>query len=401
MKTPILSVLLALSPALAQAQPLSPDAAAVVSANTAFALNLYGELRAADGNLFFSPYSLSTALAMAAAGARGETAGQMARVLQFTAIPPGRLPAAFGALRDRTEAVPGGSVRLDIANALWPQKGYPFLEDYLELLRQDYGAAAVPLDFRADPPAACRSINQWVQKQTRGKITNLVSPGSIDSQTRLLLVNAIYFLGNWASPFKSRSTSSGTFHSPGGREVYCRMMGQTGTFAYAETPDLQVAELPYEGNDVTMLIVLPKAADGIGALEGSLSPARLAEWLSSLKPQRIDVQLPKFTQTGTLSLADTLRRMGMDLPFSPQADFSGMDGRTDSLRISAVLHKAYVRVDEKGTEAAAATAVVMTLGAVMERPCPLFRADHPFLFLIRQRSTGSILFMGRVTEPKA
>ncbi len=400
MKTPLLPLLLGLSPLLAPAQPLPPEANAVVAANTAFALNLYSDLRSADGNLFFSPYSISTALAMTCAGARGETAGQMARVLQLPQIPAAGLHAAFGTLRDRINSVPGGSVRLTVANALWPQKGYPFLKDYLSLLKKDYGAAVVPLDFRTAPAAAARTINQWVVEQTQGRIANLVSPDSLDAQTRLLLVNAIYFLGDWASPFKAMSTSSDTFHGPDNREINCRMMNQTATFAYAETPELQVAELPYKGNDVSMVILLPRATDGIGALEGGLSPEKLARWISSLREQRIDVELPRFTQTGTLSLADLLKRMGMDLAFGPQADFSGMDGHTASLRISAVLHKAYVRVDEKGTEAAAATAVVMTLAAIMESPCPVFRADHPFLFLIRQKSTGSILFMGRVVEPK-
>jgi serpin B len=377
----------------------SPDTKEVVAGNTAFALNLYGKLRTTDGNLFFSPYSISAALAMTYGGARGQTAEQMARVLQFTMVPTNKLHSAFGALKAGIDSVQRrGTVQLNTANALWPQKGYPFLDDYLDLLKKHYGASITPLDYQGNKEAACRTINHWVEEQTQRKITDLIRPEALNSQTRLVLVNAIYFKGKWASPFKPQVTTEDVFHPTATKEVKCQMMHQRGDFAYAETPDLQILELPYAGGDLSMIVFLPRKTDGIGTLESNLRSARLVEWMGGLKREELSVELPRFKQTSQFSLADSLKNMGMALAFENGADFSGMDGRKNGLFIGAVEHKAYVEVNEEGTEAAAATATTMMDTAAFVRVRE-FRADHPFIFLIVDKNTGSVLFMGRVMEP--
>ena len=385
----------------ARAESLPPDTLDLATRNTAFALNLYGELKSSGDNLFFSPYSISTALAMTYGGARGETASQMAGALQLAGLPASRVHAAFGGLRTVMDSISDrGNVRLSVANAIWPQKGFPFLKDYLGLLKQDYGSTITPLDYAADPAASAQVINEWVDGQTQHKITGLIGPKSLNPNTRLLLVNAIYFMGHWSSPFKAEDTFLGTFHLSASRDVKHQMMHQTANFAYAETPDLKIVELPYDGAEISMVVLLPRSVDGIRDLENSLNTGRLAGWIGSLQETRISLQLPKFTQTTTFSLTSTLKEMGMPLAFDPKADFSGMDGPLGGLFISDVVHKAYVRVDEAGTEAAAATAVEMEFAMMRQDPIPEFTADHPFLFLLRQRSTGTILFMGRVMEPK-
>ncbi len=380
------------------------DVQKVVTGNTAFALNLYSELKTTGGNLFFSPYSLSMALAMTYGGARGQTAEQMARVLQFPTLPNNKLHAAFGALKARMDSIQkGGTVQLNIANALWPQKGYPFLNKYLNLLKSQYGGSVTPLDYKENKEAACQAINHWVEEQTQHKITDLIQPGSLNSLTRLVLANAIYFKGQWATPFNPNATVKDTFHQTVIKDVPCQMMKKQETFAYTETPDLQIVELPYAGKELSMVILLPRTVDGIGTLENSLSAKKLTEWFGSLKKKTVMVHLPKFLQTSTFNLAEILEKMGMTLAFDNKADFSGMNGHTNDLFIGVVRHKAYVDINEKGTEAAAATAITMRMSARLgerEVPIPVFRADHPFIFLIVDKNTSSILFMGRVNEPK-
>jgi serpin B len=305
----------------------------------------------------------------------------------------------------------GGTVQLNIANSLWPQKNYPFhqigrysvpstfLDSYLDLCKKYYGVTITPVDYKGNKEAACQTINQWVEEQTQRKITDLIRPEALNSQTRLMLVNAIYFKGRWSSQFQPGATSEEVFHVTPRQDAKCQMMFQQKTFEYAETTDLQMLKLPYVSNDLFMLILLPKKTDGIGALENNLSAEKLTEWIGSLKDQEVEVQLPKFTQTSTFSLAETLKNLGMTLAFEDKADFSGMDGHTHWLFISAVAHKAYVDVNEGGTEAAAATAVEMEAGAEAPREVPVFQADHPFIFLIMDKNTGSLLFMGRVITP--
>lgn len=384
----------------------------VVAGNTEFAIDLYDQLRTREGNLCFSPYSISTALAMTYAGARGETAEQMAHTLHFN-LPPDRLHPAFAALAADFRAVrKKGRVQLAEANSLWPQKGFPFLSDYLALCRRYYGVSIKPVDYIWHTEAARRRINNWVKARTDRKIVELLKPGMLDRSNRLVLVNAIYFKGNWASQFEAKLTKNKPFYVSPEKTVIAPLMRQTGDFKYAEFPDLgstnmrtvfssishlQVLELPYAGNDLSMVVLLPREADGLDHLEKELTAQKLATWLGSLHSQKVEVFLPKFRISSEFSLAKTLAAMGMpDAFIYPRADFSGMDGRED-LYISAVAHQAYVEVNEKGAEAVAATAVMIGVGAAPPR-IAVFRADHPFLFLIRDNRNGSILFLGRVTD---
>ncbi|MBI5032889.1 MAG: serpin family protein [Chloroflexi bacterium] len=367
-----------------------------VSENTEFALELYQKLRTSTGNLFFSPYSISMALAMTYAGARGNTETQMAQALHFP-LDQEQLYSSFAALRARLDQVElTNHVQLRIVNSLFPGKRYTFLDEFLVLTKQFYGAVITPLDY-GNPEAARQAINAWVEEKTEGKIKDLISPGILNPLTQLVLVNAIYFKGNWANPFYENITSDAPFWVTADSQVNARMMSQKDEFQYAEYTSLQILELPYAGNGLSMIVLLPKEIDGLEKLEESLTPEILDRWINNLRKREIIVYLPKFAITFPFRLDDTLQAMGMIDAFDmDKADFSGMDG-SQELYIGAVLHKAFVAVDEKCTEAAAATAVVMQLRA-MTLP-PTFRADHPFVFFIRENSTGSILFLGRMVQP--
>ena len=399
MKT--LFVLFAVSSLVVSTYGLSPDTkTTLVRGNSAFACELYAQLRSQEGNLFLSPYSISSALAMTYGGARGETAAQMAKALHF-GLPQEGVPPAFAGLQSRLDAVQTkGKVKLSIANSLWPQKKFAFLPGYLDLCRKHYGATITPLDYVNAPGPARKTINDWVEDKTNKKITDLIAPGVLDAMTRLVLVNAIYFKGDWANPFKAALTKPAPFHVTAAKTVDAPLMQQKKEFRYGETPNLQVLELPYTGNDLSMIVLLPRKTDGITVLEEFLTPEAITKWSEGLDRREVEVFLPKFKMTSQFSLGDKLAALGMTDAFTGKADFSGMDGQRD-LYISAVIHKAFVDVNEEGTEAAAATAVVMRAMAMMLEPppTPVFRADHPFLFLIRDNHTGSILFLGRVTDP--
>jgi serpin B len=377
---------------------------AVVAGNTRFALDLYARLRDAQGNRFFSPYSISTALAMTAAGARGETARQMAATLHLP-NDPAQAHAGFAALIARVNGAGLPQPRPDTlvtANALWLQSGEAFLPAFLEIVSTRYAASLNPLDFAADPEAARKTINAWVEVQTLDKIRDLIGPGVLDRKTSVVLTNAIYFKGAWQSPFREAQTrKDAPFHAPGGRDVPVPMMAQTGSFGYLDGGSFQALELPYQGNGRAMVVLLPKTSDGLGALEASLTEANLAAWIKGLAPRRVSVELPRFKLSEGFELRDILVALGMADAFAPdRADFSGVTGRRDH-SLSAVIHKAFVDVNEAGTEAAAATAVVMSRMSAAIMPDPIsFRADHPFLALIRDRTTGSVLFLGRVLDPK-
>ncbi len=377
------------------------DQKAAVDGNNAFAVALYGQLRNGSGNLFFSPESISTALAMAYAGARGETASHMAKTLHFT-LPPEQLHPAMGALLKELNGT-HDAYQLSVANALWAQHGYNFLDDYLNLLKNDYGAGLNQVDFKGATEAARQTINQWVEEKTQDKIKDLLQPGSLRPDTRLVLTNAIYFKGDWETQFDKAQTKNEDFHLSQGQTVTAPLMHREGGFNYFDGGTFQALAIPYKSKELSMIVFLPKDPGGLGELEQSLTAGNMQQWLRRLAPvSKVIVTLPKFKMTREFELGATLGAMGMPQAFSSSANFSGMTGHRD-FAISAVIHKAYVDVNEEGTEAAAATAVTMRAMAMRPagQPPPVFRADHPFVFVIRDNGSESILFMGRVMDPRA
>lgn len=368
-----------------------------VEANTRFALDLYGKIRSSgEENLFFSPYSLFTTLAMIYEGARGDTRSQIGEVLHF-------LPddaddrAAFAALHKLFLQIDKkGMVQLQSANALWPGEDCTLEKEFLKQIKKEYGGKVSGVDF-SDPEAARNLINDWVEKNTAGKITDLIGPGVLDQLTRLVLTNAIYFYGQWQNPFDPDRTVDAAFKPASGEPVNVPMMNIKHSFGYGESADVQLLELPYAGNDLAMLVVLPTQIDGLAQLEEHLDAETLKQWSSLLSITEVQVVLPRFEIHCPLRLDEMLRSLGMLDAFNDRADFSGISSHLE-LYVGAILHKAFLSVKEEGTEAAAATAVVMQTKSLPLLPLT-FRADHPFLFLIREQSSGSILFMGRVTNP--
>jgi len=380
------------------------DLSALVEGNSAFAFDLYRFLveEAGTDNLFYSPYSISLALAMTYAGAQGETEEQMAEALRF-ALSQEQLHRAFNGLDqelarrgEEAEGKDKEGFRLNIANAIWGQKDYEFLEAFLDVLAENYGAGLRVLDFVGAPEESRVTINDWVSEETEGKIENLIPQGGIDSLTRLVLTNAIYFNAAWAHPFDEEATTERPFTLLDGREISTPMMRQDESFGYAEGEDYQAVELPYDGGEMSMVIVLPNEGD-FRAFEGSLDAAQVQAAIEQLDSRPVILTMPKFEFDARFGLKEALVALGMPQAFSDAADFSGMTGDND-LFISDVLHKAFVSVDEEGTEAAAATAVVMKLAAVADEPVEV-TLDRPFLFLIRDIQTGAVLFVGRVVDP--
>jgi len=392
----------------------------VVAGNTTFALNLYSQLATNSGNLFFSPYSISTCLAMLYAGASGNTEQQMSQVLGFGTNQQ-QFASLFGELQAELEAdQQTNAIELNLANALWTQEGYPFLPAFLQTATNQYKANVNQADFVTEASEVTDEINNWVAQETQNKIQNIVPVGLINADTRFVLANAIYFLGVWTTSFEETNTTTQPFHLSGTTFVEAPLMhqpflvedgnGNPITFNYMDnwwwnesggytipTNGYQALELPYGNNQLSMVILLPSQVDGLGQLEGQLTPSFLSNVLLQMVAQQVEIFLPRFTLESTFDLANTLAAMGMPDAFTPGvADFSGIDGNRD-LCISFVLHKAWGQVNEAGTQAAAATVVVGTGGAL--RPRPVFRADHPFLFLIRDTQTGSVLFLGRLTNP--
>ncbi len=388
------------------------DLSELVEGNTAFAFDLYRFFAGQQegDNLFYSPYSISLALAMTYAGAESETEEQMADALRFI-LPQDRLHPAFNGLdqelAQRGEGAEGENqgdeekskgFRLNIANAIWGQKDYAFLDTFLDVLAENYGAGLRVLDFVDAPEESRMTINGWISEETEGKIENLIPQGAIDRMTRLVLTNAIYFNAAWAHPFREEATKDGPFTLLDGGEVMVPMMRQTESLGYAEGGGYQAVELPYDGGEMSMVIVLP-GRDNFEPFEESLDGEQVEAIVEGLKYRQVAVTMPTFEFDSRFSLNQALAEMGMPEAFSEGADFSGMTGRKD-LFISDVVHKAFVSVDEEGTEAAAATAVVMKLSAMPEEPVEV-TIDHPFLFLIRDIETGAILFVGRVLDPSA
>jgi len=380
------------------------DMTTLVSGNSALAFDLYQALRDEEGNLFYSPYSISQALAMTYAGARGETAQQIANTLHFV-LSPNALHPAFNSLdielSQRGEGAEGTDdegFRLNIVNAIWGQDGYEFLSEFLDVLAENYGAGLRLLDFVNTPEESRITINNWVSDQTEGRIEDLIPQGVIDTLTRLVLTNAIYFNAAWQYPFDEDMTADGTFYLLDGGEVIVPMMNQTESFGYVEGDGYQAVELLYDGNELSMVILLPQAGH-FEAFEGSLDAQQVDGIIGRLEPGQVALTMPKFEFESDFGLKEILATMGMPVAFSEDADFSGMTGNRD-LFIADVIHKAFVSVDEAGTEAAAATAVVMGLTAVPEVPVEV-TVERPFIFLIRDIGTGTILFVGRIVNPGA
>jgi serpin B len=319
-----------------------PDVAAVVKGNNQFAFDLYAQLRKQDGNLFFAPNSISTALAMTYAGARGDTADEMAKALHFT-LPPDQLHPAFAALlKEQNGEGKKRGYQLSVANALWGQKGEGFKDDFLKLTRDNYGAGLREVDFKDAAEAARQEINAWVEKQTHDKIKDLLKPGVVNPLTRLVLTNAIYFKGDWDSQFKKDRTRDEAFDDGGGEKLKVPMMHQTAKFKYYDAGTLQVLEMPYAGKELSMVVLLPKKVNGLADLEKSLTADKLAGWLGQGREQEVVVSLPKFKTTAEYSLNAPLEALGMKKAFQmPGANFSGMNGKED-LYITAVVHKAFV-----------------------------------------------------------
>jgi serpin B len=386
--------------------PVSENSRKVVQANNQFALDLYSRLvndpEQAGENVFFSPWSISTALAITYEGARGGTADEIQSVFHFPADEMVRRTGYYEILSGLNRG--GSGYTLRTANALWAEKTYPLLPAYISTARNTYSASVSNLDFVNNPEASRETINRWVADQTANKIQDLLPPGSIDPLTPLVITNAIYFKGTWDKQFTKNNTVEDTFRVSPSQTVPVQMMRRTDAAAkywYAETDTLQVLGMPYahkDGKELSMLVILPRD-DNLQAAEISLTPQKVSELQQALVYKRVMVYFPKFRLETDYRLSDTLAEMGMPTAFTERADFSGMDG-TGGMWIDDVFHKAFVDVNEEGTEAAAATAVSMTLSMEMDfEPIPVFRADHPFIFLIQDDDTGNILFMGRVVNP--
>jgi serpin B len=399
----LLLYLTGLTIAGARAEGMPPS---LVESNGAFACDLFEAVRGREGNLFLSPYSISVALAMVRAGGGGETLSQMDAVLHLSREDAAqghrdlarRLEPPLVPESGQQEAQPIPAYQLSIANALWGQEGLAFREPFLAALEDDYGAPLARVDF-GKPGEARDRINAWVEAQTKSRIREIIPEGEPPPDARLALANAIYLKASWENPFKAGRTAEAPFTTSGGVEVTARYMRQTETLRYAGTDEVQVLSLPYRDGRLSMVILLPRRSDDLQALEARLRPEQLARWLSSLRPVHVHVALPRFEFEDSFDLTGTLAEMGMPDAFDPErADFSEMS--EVRLFISLVLHRAFVSVDEEGTEAAAATAVSMTRAGVPSEPAVEFQADHPFLFFIQHGETGAILFLGRFADPK-
>ncbi|HYW48574.1 MAG TPA: serpin family protein [Bryobacteraceae bacterium] len=385
--------------ALLSSAALGSGETAVVAGMNRFAVASYQKLARGQGNLIFSPFNIASSLSMALAGARGDTAAGMAKALQQV-YPDAAYNTGLAALGEElAKAGNAGGNQLLTANNLWVQAGLPLLPEFRRTMEDIFRAPFTPVDFRGAGEAARRQINGWTEEHTRNRIQNLFGPDSLTPDTRMVLTSAIYFLGKWESAFRPANTHPDAFKLDGGGSVQAPLMNQTATFGYRETPAVQILEMRYGGTPLAFDILLPPQQIGLEGLERSLTPENVAAWLQPLETRPVEVYVPKFRAESDLALRKPLSEMGMAEAFSPSADFSGIDDRRD-LCLSAVVHKAFVEVDEIGTEAAAATGTMVAMVAMVQRPKPaVFRADHPFVFLIRDSRSGLILFAGRLVRP--
>jgi serpin B len=383
-------------------QPSEP--ASFAAENNDFALAMYGQLRQRPGNLFFSPFSIRTGLGMTQAGARGETAAQMKEALRISSSDD-TVHVAFAETIQRLYAAGGDKYEMAVANSLWGQDGAPLQSGFLDLIARHYGGGMNVVDFRHTAEATRLAINRWVEDKTRQKIRALIPSGGLGADTRLVLVNAVYFKGIWVRQFRMAATRDEPFYLEGGGKVQARLMHRHGEVRYLQVGDFQAVDVDYLGDDLSMLVLLPDKKDGLRDLEKKLSSQMLHDCVAKMHFCELELFLPRFRATwGTIDLGAQLRALGMRLAFArSQADFSGINGHVppheDSLFISGVVHKAFVEVNEEGTEAAAAGVGVYLAGTSKPPPVPIFRADHPFLFAIRDRKSGVILFLGRLADP--
>jgi serpin B len=387
--------------------PTPAQLGAFARASNAFAVDMYEKARgeAGEGNLVFSPASIELAFGMTWAGARGATADEMRRVLHLEGDADALHEAASRILASWNDPA-RETYELRVVNRLFGERTYTFEQPFLDLTATRYGAPFEPVDFIDAAEAQRVAINGWVEQQTNERIDELLPPDSLNGLTRLVLVNAVYFLGQWVHAFQESATRDDFFYAPAGARPTVRIMTQTHEHGYAEVGNVQVLEMPYRGEDLAMTIVLPRDREGLAAVEGALSTATIGRWVSALRVRRVEIHLPRFEiRDSRLPLTTMMPEMGMRLAFDrTRADFTGManpPNPDEQLYITDAFHEAFVKVDEQGTEAAAATAVVMGLrgGPAPAPDHPIFRADHPFLFMIRDVRSGTILFMGRVTRP--
>lgn len=378
------------------------DMAVVVEGNNRFALDLYDAAGAEEGNLFFSPFSINAALSMVYAGAEGETEAQLADVLGV-GLDEGVWHDNLAALTNDLSGEHNRGYTLYAANKVWGQRGVPFLEDYVALLEDSYDAPMEEEDFRSDAPGAVQRINDWVSDQTHGHVEELFDSGDIDGLTRLVLANAIYFDADWENRFQANATEDRDFTLPSGEVVQVPTMAQETDLGFASVDGLQLLEMPYKDEEISMVVLLPDDPAGLADLEASLTHEDLQTWIDGISERPVQVEFPSFELETELPLSALLVELGMVDAFDDSlADFTGIVAREDmeaNYYVQSTKHKAYVLVDERGTTAAAATGVSIGTRSVDSGPVP-FVVDHPFIFVIRDRLTGTILFMGRIEDPR-
>jgi serpin B len=379
--------------------PKGPPNAEVIESTNRFALDLYGKMaKREQGNVFFSPLSISTGLAMAYAGAGGRTRSEIAQVLHVAGPEP-ELHRTFAALRRDLDARNATGWRVLLANRIWARHDYDFHPEFFELVTGHYQAEPAHVDFAQDTAGARRQINAWVREQTRGKIKDLVPDDVLSPSTRMVLSMAIYFASDWDHPFETGLTEQAAFYIAPGKKVQVPMMHQAGYFAYFRGDGFQALALPYQRDRFSMVLLLPDEIDGLAELEAQLDADDLREWLAAMRHEHVDLFMPRFRLETRIDLREVLRSMGMQAAFDPKAAEFPRITSSERLFISAALHKAYVDVDEQGTEAAAADVWADDSAGADDGEPPVFRADHPFLFLIRHNGTGAILFLGRLAVP--
>ena len=371
----------------------------VVPAMNAFTTDIYKHLGRKEANLILSPFNIGTALSMVLAGARGKTAEEIQSVLRLQ-YDSSYSVALAGLLSDLAKAGNSGGNQLLTANGLWVQTGFPIQPTFESMLAKDYHAPLTAVDFIVNSERARTQINRRTEEQTQEKIKNLFGPGSLDAQTRLILTSAIYFYGKWQNPFLTSRTQPAPFTSQAGGTIQADFMNQTAHFGYSEAQSAQILEMRYAGTGMAFDVLLPKTSAGLPGLEKSLTKENLAGWLGTLTTRNVQVSLPKFRAESEFSLGKTLSAMGMPSAFTDRADFSGITAK-GGLEISQVVHKAFVDVSERGTEAAAATGIGMrTMALHAPEEAVVFRADHPFLFVIRDTRSEAVLFIGRLMNPR-